>query len=261
MRPVRRELLNGLFVLVLASLIHAAFEAFHLKLDVHLWALIVMGIAIAVSGYVIFEIALGFIASTEDREKEWLKQVGTPARLQLNLGAEDVGAGAVAFVEAMKAMSPGSDLTVVYYFDSDGGKETAVWKKARDTVFSSILELLKRGTIREYKRIVCFDHDVLANDHELKSGLLRVGEGPGTIGRVMGDHCRRMMERQRCPSDFERALYNAASPRIESFQKQRNMAPAKAEEAESFIRSDGNEQEHLFVRGFELTAKSAFDRF
>jgi hypothetical protein len=29
-------LLNGLFVLVLASLIHAAFEAFHLKFDVHL---------------------------------------------------------------------------------------------------------------------------------------------------------------------------------------------------------------------------------
>jgi hypothetical protein len=67
--------------------------------------------------------------------------------------------------------------------------------------------------------------------------------------------------RQRCPSDFERALYNAASPRIESFQKQRNMAPAKAEEAESFIRSDGNEQEYLSVCGFELIAKSAFDRF
>ena len=39
-------------VLVLASLIHAAFEAFHLNFDVHLWALIMMSIAIAVSGYV-----------------------------------------------------------------------------------------------------------------------------------------------------------------------------------------------------------------
>jgi len=64
MRPVRRELLNGLFVLVLASLIHAAFEAFHLNFDVHLWALIMMGIAIAVSGYVVFESLLS--ADTRD---------------------------------------------------------------------------------------------------------------------------------------------------------------------------------------------------
>src|SRR6266851_638480 len=102
MKPIRRELLNGLFVLVLASLIHAAFEAFHLNFDVHLWALIVMGVAIAVSGYVVFEIALGFMASTEDRERaavestqrreeEWLKRVGTPARLELNLSEEGVG--------------------------------------------------------------------------------------------------------------------------------------------------------------------------
>src|SRR5437870_7388325 len=107
MRPVRRELLNALFVLVLASLIHAAFEAFHLNFDVHLWALIMMGIAIAVSGYVMFEIALGFMASTEDREKEWLKRVGTPARLELNMGGGNVTTpGTVAIAEAVKVMSP-----------------------------------------------------------------------------------------------------------------------------------------------------------
>ena len=95
MRPVRRELLNGLFVLVLASLISAAFEAFHVNFNVQLWVLIVIGVAIAVSGYVVFEIALGHMASTENRERaeaestrpreeEWLKRVGTPARLELN---------------------------------------------------------------------------------------------------------------------------------------------------------------------------------
>ena len=57
---------------------------------------------------------------------------------------------------------------------------------------------VKRGTIREYKRIICFDHDVLANDHELKSGVLRVGEGLGTIDRLMGDHCRLMRETKGC---------------------------------------------------------------
>src|SRR6266851_10254247 len=110
MKPIRRELLNGLFVLVLASLIHAAFEAFHLNFDVHLWALIVMGVAIAVSGYVVFEIALGSMAASEnrelkfmtasgEREREWLKRVGTPARLELNLSEEGVGAAMTSVVE------------------------------------------------------------------------------------------------------------------------------------------------------------------
>jgi hypothetical protein len=62
----------------------------------------------------------------------------------------------------------------------------------------SIVELLKRGKIHEYKRIICFAHDVVANDHELKSGVLRVGEGLGTIDRLMGDHCRLMMETKGC---------------------------------------------------------------
>jgi hypothetical protein len=70
---------------VVGALISTAFEAFHVNFDVHLWALIVMGIAIAVTGYVVFEIALGFMASSgerelkfiaasEGREKEWLKR-------------------------------------------------------------------------------------------------------------------------------------------------------------------------------------------
>ena len=57
---------------------------------------------------------------------------------------------------------------------------------------------MKIGRIGEYKRILCFDHDVLANDHELKSGILRVGEGPGTISRQMGNHCRLMMGTKGC---------------------------------------------------------------
>src|ERR1700730_3697112 len=118
MKPIRRELLNGLFVLVLASLIHAAFEAFHLNFDVHLWALIVMAVAIAVSVYVVFEIALGFMASTEDREMEWLKRVGTPARLELN--QENVDAGIDAGIGAVRAVSPGSDLTTMFYVGIGG---------------------------------------------------------------------------------------------------------------------------------------------
>jgi hypothetical protein len=57
---------------------------------------------------------------------------------------------------------------------------------------------LKLGKIREYKRILCFDNDVLARDHELRSGILRVGEGPGTIDRLMGEHGRKMMETKGC---------------------------------------------------------------
>jgi hypothetical protein len=76
MKPIRRELLNGVFVLVLASLIHAAFEAFHVNFDLHLWALIVMGVAMAVGGYVVFESLLSAREreeSTRQREEEWLK--------------------------------------------------------------------------------------------------------------------------------------------------------------------------------------------
>jgi hypothetical protein len=199
MKPIRRELLNGLFVLVLASLIHAAFEAFHLNFNVTLWALIVMGVAIAVSGYVMFEIALGFMASGETREKEWLKRLGSPARLEMN--REGMGAGMSGIGKAVEAMIPGSDYTVMYYYGSEGGRESPLMKEAntiRETIFNSLLERLKRGAFREYKRILCFDNDVLANNHDLKSGVLRVGEGPGTIDRWMEDHCRLMMETKGC---------------------------------------------------------------
>ncbi len=64
--------------------------------------------------------------------------------------------------------------------------------------YSSILERLKQGKIRAYKRIICFDSDVLANDHELRSGVLRVGEDPGTIDRMQAEHCRLMMATEGC---------------------------------------------------------------
>src|SRR5579859_7557524 len=173
MKPIRRELLNGLFVLVLASLIHAAFEAFHLNFNIVLWALIVMGVAIAVGGYVVLEFVLSAeereratTESTEKREEKWLKRVGTPARLEMNReGMSGIG-------KAVEAMIPGSDYTVMYYYGSEGGRESPLMKEAntsRQTIFNSLLERLKRGAIREYKRILCFDNDVLANDHDLKS--------------------------------------------------------------------------------------------
>jgi hypothetical protein len=198
MKPFRRELLNGLFVLVLASLIHASFEAFHVNFDVQVWALIVMGVAIAVSGDVVFEFARSgdereraWTESTRQREEEWLKRVGTPARLDLR--AIDVA------IEAVKAITPGSDYTVTFYVGAEGGSQFLNDPDLRrGELYSVALELLKRGTIREYKRIICFDNDVLTKDYELKSGILRVGEGLGTIDRLTGDHCRVMMATKNC---------------------------------------------------------------
>ena len=106
-----------------------------------------------------------------------------------------------AIAEAVNAIRPGSDYTVMYYVGPAGGGESFFLRgliDARAKTFSTALEQLKRGTIREYKRIICFDLDVLANDHELKSGVLRVGEGPGTIDRSIGEHCRLMMQTKGC---------------------------------------------------------------
>lgn len=40
MNPIRRELLNGVFVVVLASLMSAAFAAFQVSFNLQLWILI-----------------------------------------------------------------------------------------------------------------------------------------------------------------------------------------------------------------------------
>src|SRR5262249_52136193 len=102
--------------------------------------------------------------------------------------------------EAVTAITPGSDYTVMYYFDAEGG---ARWEFrggniTRERLFETLFEQLKVGKLREYQRIICFDNDVLANHQELKSGILRVGEGPGTIDRLMGEHGRKMMETKGC---------------------------------------------------------------
>jgi len=208
MTPLRRELLNGVFVLVLASLMSAAFAAFQVGLNLQLWVLILIGVGVAVGFYVMFDLTLRNVASTEaremaseestrQREERWLKRVGTPVRFELHAGAEGLGAGR-AVIEALKVMRPGSDVTFLIWVSAEGGKETVLTEEVRERVFSSIGELVKSGTIREYKQILCFDHYVLANDHELRSGILRVGEGPGTIGRVLGNQCRLAMETKGC---------------------------------------------------------------
>src|SRR5215470_13172287 len=81
MNPLRREVLNGLFVLVLSTMLSATVAAFQIKFDLKLWLLIFIGIAIAASGYVVFELALGYMASTEVREQEMAqtgRKSGTP---------------------------------------------------------------------------------------------------------------------------------------------------------------------------------------
>jgi hypothetical protein len=199
MNPIRRELLNGLFVLVVASLLSVAFAAFQLTFNIQLWVSILTGIAVAVGGYVMFDVALRAMASTEEREKEWLKRVGNPARLELGMRRGSASpAGTPSVVESIKAMRPGTDLTLMVYYGSEGGSGTAVPDEALEQIFSTIMEQMKSGTVREYKRLMCFDRDVLLNNRELKSGTLRVGEGPGTIHRKTGEHCRLMMENKGC---------------------------------------------------------------
>jgi hypothetical protein len=154
-----------------------------------------MAAAIAVSGYVFFEFAMRFMTSTEAREAEWLKRVGSPARLELAL-SEETGSMEI-LVEVIKTIRPGSDFTILIYVGSEGGR-TLASDSFREQYYRTILEQLKQGAIREYKRIMCFDSDVLANDQALRSGILRVGDGPGTIARGMGEHCRRMLETKRC---------------------------------------------------------------
>src|SRR5260370_12574774 len=192
MNPIRREVLNGVFVLVVASLMSNAVAVFQVNFNLQLWVLIMMAIAIAVGGYVVFE----YVLSSEDRETEWLKRVGNPARLELGAGRD--GVGTAMLVEAIKNMRPGSDLTIMLHLSSEGGGETALTNIARTRVFGAIMEQLNRGTIREYKRLLCFDPDVLVDDHDLRSGILHVGEGPGTISRSIGEHCRLMLATKGC---------------------------------------------------------------
>ena len=109
-------------------------------------------------------------------------------------------AGADAIRGTIESLARGSNFTSIYYFGREGGgiglnTEAAA---ARSKVLASLLERQKNGTIREYKRIICFDPDVLISDPDLKSGILRVGQGPGTIDREMGEHCRLMMETKGC---------------------------------------------------------------
>jgi hypothetical protein len=158
------------------------------------WVLILMGIAIAVGGYVVFE----FVLSAEKRETEWLQRVGTPARFELN--REGAPSGADAFREAVKTMRPGGDYTVMYYFDPEQSGGVGLMKEAfasRNKTLSVLLEQLNRGIIREYKRIILFRQQyIFERSPELRSGILRVGEGPGTIDKEMGEHCRMMMSTQ-----------------------------------------------------------------
>jgi len=189
MNPLRRELLNGLLVLVVASLLSVAFSAFQVSFNPLLWVLILMAIAIAVAGYIVFE----FVLSAEQRETEWLKRIGTPARFEA--GPQWGGRGGQAPRDAVMTISPGTEYTVMYYVRR-GYNPMEV--KAREAALAVVLEQVRRGTIREYKRIICFDPNVLEDDQELRSGVLRVGEGPGTIDKAMGEHCRLIMSMKGC---------------------------------------------------------------
>ena len=48
MSPIRREVFNGLFVLILSTLLSAAIGAFGLKFNLLVWVLIIMAAAISV---------------------------------------------------------------------------------------------------------------------------------------------------------------------------------------------------------------------
>src|SRR5262245_39158801 len=112
------------------------------------------------------------VQSTRHREEEWRTRGGNPARLELRMGGTAGMPGLALLGGAVKAVRAGSDLRMMIWLGSQEGRERAVPDEAQEQVFGSITEQLRRGTIREYKRILCFDHDVLANDLELKSGIL-----------------------------------------------------------------------------------------
>src|SRR5262249_7214435 len=114
MSPIRREVINGLLVLVLSTLLSAAIGAFGLKFNLQVWVLIIVAAAMAILGYIVFK----FLLSGEERETEWLKRVGTPARLELN--REDDPAALRAHGEAVKNIKPGSDFAVMYYVGARG---------------------------------------------------------------------------------------------------------------------------------------------
>ncbi len=200
MKPLRRELLNGLLVLIVASLLSVAFSAFQVSFNPLLWVLILMALAIAVSGYILFEMTLGIITSAEDREREWLKRVGTPALLDLNTAESRSTAGVNAATRSIKAMNPGSDLTLMVYIDRGGlgSQREIIPRDAVEELYATIQDRVERGTIREYRRILCFDHDAFATDQELKAGILRVGAESGTVHRAIGEHCRWMLGTRGC---------------------------------------------------------------
>ena len=198
MNPIRRELLNGLLVLVVASLLSVAFSAFQVSFNAQLWVLILIGIAMAVGGYVVFEFVLSAekrevegLRKSEQREQEWLKRVGTPARLDLSDAVR-------AAIDALKGAKPGSDLALLTYVGAGGGEEAASFRlatgDAREEMVTLIHERLSRGAIRECKLIFCFEREIIENNHELRSGILRVGQGPGTIDRLQGELCQRMLQ-------------------------------------------------------------------
>ncbi len=202
MRRFQRELINGLFVLVVGSLISTGFEAFHVAFDLRLWALIVFALAVAVSGYTMFTTHLGFMTATEDRERavaeatrlreeEWLKRVGTPARLESSFIA--------SALDAARSMG-GTDLTTLFYVGPEGGLgyQTSAGDVGRKELYEIEIDLVKQGTIREYKRIICFDGAVLASNHQLAAGILSVGRGPGTIDPLLAEHCRAMLATKNC---------------------------------------------------------------
>jgi hypothetical protein len=197
MNAIRRELLNGLLVLVVASLLSVVFSAFQVSFNPQLWVLILIGIAIAVTGYIVFELAIRSMAASEEREKEWLNRVGTPARLVMNVKGEPLLLTSLS--DGIKSLEAGADYTVIYYSGPEGSAENVLFSsEGYPKFFATVLEGVRLGRVREYKRIFCYDHEVLARDHELKTGILRVGEGPGTVSRQMGEHCRIMMQTKGC---------------------------------------------------------------
>ena len=208
MSKLKRELLNILFIGAGASLIHAAYEAANAKFNPLVWAVIVMGIAVALGGYVVFEYmvtaeerAEEATKSTAAREDEWLKRVGTPARL------EPIGDGkfAAMALQLLRTLKSGSDVTFMIhiprhqlelasYADFAGSGSEAGLK----VVLRTLLELVDTGTIREYRRIICFDHGLFSESSELKSGTLKVGNGPDKVWGFIAEHCRQMVTRKKC---------------------------------------------------------------
>lgn len=204
---VYRELVNTLFLIVLAGFLHVVLDKFRdsLALDYQLWSTIWVGMALTLSGYAVFR----FMLFAQRRDREWRAQVGTPASMMYDV---DGGKYYHLLRTMLESMKPDDEVRVIAYYGRQGGiedREADEAKSHRTRYFDCLLDLAQNGKIQRYERVICFDKETYEQDVALKRRELVVGKGPGTVTRHMAEHCERMKPMERCSVQLAPARFNA----------------------------------------------------